>query len=960
MNKIFTLFIFLSFLTIQNLYSQCTVTVDITNLQHINCPNGGAVGSASIIQAGYINYSWQNITNGQFYNGGGGFGGTSRSDLDAGFYVVTASSPYNSSCPQINTSAPFEILEAEPVFQFNPTQACPSLCNVLVTSSMQIAIPSVSYTYQFDANPIVSLPNSLTNQCGGSHTYEIFANNISCGIENIGVSQFAQMNLSTSVTNATCTQQGSATVIITGVGASGLSTYCSSIPQYPDYTTIDNIVMVGDNTTISNNTSSICDTYEDYTALSVDVTPGSSYNLNIDLGTCHTGGFALVDIANIYVDWNIDGDFNDLNEWVGQVNPTQSPSTHTISITVPVGAIPGQSRMRIVAQNNQYQPTNQALPCDVNTAWFGSTEDYTLVVNGSVAMPVSYLWSDGQTTATANNLSSGTYTVTITDANGCSATDTAIVNGLLCGCTDPLAVNYDPAANTDDGSCTYFGCTHKLELYDLYGDGWNGATVDLKINGSNVSNNATVSDNQADAHGFTRIIDFVAITGDNISLDDWISGSSDNQIVWAIKDGNGNVINSGMYGDGTTNVPAYCAPCKVSVHDEDFETLPFTGWNSIQTNTASSYTSSTVLGEFIGNPPPPITLSLGSLPSHDSLSIEFDLYIRSSWDGNGAPGPDNWDLELDNTPILETTFSNSDHQADQSKNQLYPNIPYTTNSTYTSPNYGSRTGASQVGPGITGNSPPNFSLYEIKKTIPHTSNTATFDFFSNVSGLDEVWAIDNVKVYILSPEGCTDPAACNYDPLANCDDGSCVLNIFVTAGSNQTICNGYAPSSLNASSGGVTGTYSWVDASDPLVVLGSGSNFSPPPLTTTTTYTVTFTDLVSGCIATDQVTITVNPIPTATLSVIPNPACVGENILLTATASIPVNQFRFQYNNGGGWINMTSPQMGNNNPISYNNITNTTQFRVRVREGTGCGTGPWSPIILVPISVIATQPINHN
>ena len=426
--KILSLFFCL--VVYNNTQAQCVVTVDIANLQHINCPNGGAVGGASIIQASYINYSWQNITNGQFYNGGGGFGGTSRSDLDAGFYVVTASSPYNSSCPQINTSDTFEILEAEPAFQFNPTQACPSLCNVLVTSSMQIAIPSVSYTYQFDANPIVSLPNSLTNQCGGLHTYEIFANGISCGIENIGISQFAQMNLATSVINATCTQQGSATVSITGVGASAISTYCASTPQYNSYTTIDNIVLVGDNTTISNNTSSICDTYQDYTAQSADVTPGSSYNLNIDLGTCHTGGFALIDIANVYVDWNIDGDFNDLNEWVGQVNPTQSPSTHTLAITVPVGAIPGQSRMRIVAQNNQYQPTNQALPCDVNTAWFGSTEDYTLVVSGSVATPVTYLWSDGQTTQTATNLTSGTYTITITDANGCSATETAIINGL--------------------------------------------------------------------------------------------------------------------------------------------------------------------------------------------------------------------------------------------------------------------------------------------------------------------------------------------------------------------------------------------------------------------------------------------------------------------------------------------------------------------------------------------------
>ena len=30
------------------------------------------------------------------------------------------------------------------------------------------------------------------------------------------------------------------------------------------------------------------------------------------------------------------------------------------------------------------------------------------------------------------------------------------------GCTDPNASNFDPLANTDDGSCTYPGCTDSL------------------------------------------------------------------------------------------------------------------------------------------------------------------------------------------------------------------------------------------------------------------------------------------------------------------------------------------------------------------------------------------------------------------------------------------------------------------------------------------------------------------
>jgi len=130
-------------------------------------------------------------------------------------------------------------------------------------------------------------------------------------------------------------------------------------------------------------------------------------------------------------------------------------------------------------------------------------------------------------------------------------------------------------------------------------------------------------------------------------------------------------------------------------------------------------------------------------------------------------------------------------------------------------------------------------------------------------------------------------------------------------------------------------------------------------ISSTTSFVVTFTD-TSGCTATDNITITVNPIPTATLSVSPSPACVGEDILLTASSSILVNRYRFQYDNGGGWINMTNPGMVTINPQTYNNISATTQFRVRVREDNSCNTGPWSPVISVPISIVATQPINHN
>ena len=49
------------------------------------------------------------------------------------------------------------------------------------------------------------------------------------------------------------------------------------------------------------------------------------------------------------------------------------------------------------------------------------------------------------------------------------------------GCTDPNANNYDPNADTDDGSCEY-PCTDNeiaINMYDSWGDGWNGATYEI-------------------------------------------------------------------------------------------------------------------------------------------------------------------------------------------------------------------------------------------------------------------------------------------------------------------------------------------------------------------------------------------------------------------------------------------------------------------------------------------------
>ena len=205
---------------------------------------------------------------------------------------------------------------------------------------------------------------------------------------------------------------------------------------------------------ISNNTTGNCNGYSDFTSIYVDLFKGSSYSLQLDLGTYNPSGFHLIDLANVYIDWNIDGDFDDVGELAAQISPTQSPSLHNINIHVPINASTGNTRMRIVMQNYQYQSNNQALPCDVNTAWFGETEDYTLNILGHNSNDASILWSNSDTSS--NIFVSPNVTTTyyaIISQNGISCTDSVTINVYPSGCTDTSAINYNPIAFCDDGSC---------------------------------------------------------------------------------------------------------------------------------------------------------------------------------------------------------------------------------------------------------------------------------------------------------------------------------------------------------------------------------------------------------------------------------------------------------------------------------------------------------------------------
>ena len=321
----------------------------------------------------------------------------------------------------------------------NNTSCDPANCNGSIT--MSLSGGTQPYSYMWTNGYTDSIRNDL---CGATYTIDATdANTCTLFTENITIydSSFTPSALVTG-TNISCNgmNDGLASAMIsTGGGSSGGNvstlTYCASSPGTNSYANIELVRLIGDGDSIVNNTAGICDTYEDYTAQYTTLTPGQSYSIDVNLGTCDvTGG--TVDSAGIFIDWNIDGDFTDPGEMVGVFGGIQSPTSNTISFIVPNGYY-GTTRMRVVSQaqiNNSGFPDGPVSSCAVgdfgalgtyNQPWYGATEDYSIVIVGVV--PATYLWNTGDTTNIISNLSAGTYYCEITDTNNCSSTDTIII-----------------------------------------------------------------------------------------------------------------------------------------------------------------------------------------------------------------------------------------------------------------------------------------------------------------------------------------------------------------------------------------------------------------------------------------------------------------------------------------------------------------------------------------------------
>lgn len=139
--------------------------------------------------------------------------------------------------------------------------------------------------------------------------------------------------------------------------------------------------------------------YSDFMNLVVNMNRGQAYNVTITTDSTFWQSY-----VRIWIDYNLDGDFDEANEKVFENSGT---GTITGSFTVPAGAVAGTNvGLRVFLKQGSY-PTN----CVTGDGW-GEVEDYAAFFNGGANQPPTANFTSSTNLLTAN------FTDTSTDSDG--------------------------------------------------------------------------------------------------------------------------------------------------------------------------------------------------------------------------------------------------------------------------------------------------------------------------------------------------------------------------------------------------------------------------------------------------------------------------------------------------------------------------------------------------------------
>ncbi len=201
------------------------------------------------------------------------------------------------------------------------------------------------------------------------------------------------------------------------------------------------------------------------------------------------------------------------------------------------------------------------------------------------------------------------------------------------------------------------------------------------------------------------------------------------------------------------------ASAQVTVYQNDFQggsTAGFSSSSISATPGTVAHAADKFLGEFNKDT---VTLSLSGLASHTTATVDFDLYMIRSMDGDGqfGAGADPWSLAVSGgSTLLNTNFANYPGNTQMFQSQANPNAG----------SQAPQTGSTQQNSlGYLFNGTPMDAVYHFSYTFNTAASSLGLVFTGNPNEdiSNESWGLDNVVVKT------------NANPTATPEPGSIAL-----------------------------------------------------------------------------------------------------------------------------------------------------------------------------------------
>ena len=348
----------------------------------------------------------------------------------------------------------------------------------------------------------------------------------------------------------------------------------------------------------------------------------------------------------------------------------------------------------------------------------------------------------------------------------------------LPGCTDPIANNYNPWANIDNGSCNVFECdsTETLVSMDLTLDTWPGETgftlVDLatgQFYDQVIPGEFDFGDQLVTyTYNFCVSLGFELILVDEFGdgLNGYASGGQDgaciitacDSVLWELEDLAFTTFDDGntMYSGAIFPDPCPPAPPIYGCMDDDYvdynpeATLPDTcetlhTWGCTDPE-ALNYDSTATISDLVGPCTIQIILEDDAADGWGNSTIGM-VQGEQQWMFTVGPGEfsQSWDIVLDSDEEVDVYYFQAGNQQQSSQELAFQTL--------------------------------HNSVYVLNEAGDTLLSEGSNPFINNGQGALQPFTGPNWTVYHFTPfcgdgcipyiYGCTDEAACNYSPEAN-------------------------------------------------------------------------------------------------------------------------------------------------------------------------------------------------